>query len=179
MTTPPDFVSGQILTAAQMSAVGMWLVSTTSFTTDSPLITGVFSADYENYVAILRCTSSLTGQYTNAQLINASTPKTTNYNRGGLVSTSAGVLAADSSTTATDGFRIAGQSTAGIYATMTFFRPFSTAETGYTTQTSYGGNLYSHAGVQTESYSATGFKILASGNAATYTGTVSVYGYNN
>jgi hypothetical protein len=179
MPTPPDFTSGQILTAAQMNAVGMWLISTTSFTTASPDITAVFSADYEHYVAVLRCTSSLSGQYTNCQLINASTPKTTNYNRGGLVATTGAVLSTDSSTTGTDGWRIAGQSTAGIYATMTFFRPFSTSETGYSTQTSYGGNLYSHAGVQTESYSATGFKILASGNAATYTGTVSVYGYNN
>jgi hypothetical protein len=179
MATPPDFTSGQILTAAQMNAVGMWLVSTTSFTTDSPLITGVFSADYEHYVAVLRCTSSIAGQYTNAQLINASTPKTTNYSRAGLVSTTGGVLAADSAGTGQDGWRIAGQSTTGIYATMTFYRPFTTSETGYKTEAAYSGTYYASAGTQTESYSATGFKILASGNAATYTGTVSVYGYNN
>jgi hypothetical protein len=179
MPTPPDFVSGQILTAAQMNAVGMWLISTTSFTAASPDITAVFSADYEHYVAVLRCTSSISGQYTDCQLINGTTPKTTNYNRAGLVATTSAVVSSDSSSTGASGFRIAGQSTSGIYATMTFFRPFSTAETGYTTQSSYGGNLYSHAGAQTESYSATGFKILASGNAATYTGTVSVYGYNN
>jgi hypothetical protein len=179
MATPPDFTSGQILTAAQMNAVGMWLISTTSFTTASPDITGVFSADYENYVAVLRCTSSIAGQYTNCQLLNGTTAKTTNYNRGGLVSTSGSVLSADSGTTGTDGWRIAGQSTAGIYATMTFYRPFSTAETGYKVEASYSGNYYALGGVQTESYSATGFKILASGNAATYTGTVSVYGYNN
>jgi hypothetical protein len=179
MATPPDFTSGQILTAAQMNAVGMWLIKTQSFTADSPLITDVFTADYEHYVAVLRCTTSITGQYTNAQLINASTPKTTNYSRGGLVSTSGGVLAADSAGTSQDGWRISGQSSTGIYATMTFYRPFTTAETGYKVEASYSGNYYALGGVQTESYSATGFKILASGNAATLTGTVSVYGYNN
>lgn len=179
MTTPPDFTSGQILTAAQMSAVGMWLISTTSFTSDSPLITGVFSADYEHYLAVLRCTSSTTGQYTNCQLISGSTPKTTNYGRSGLVSTTGGGLASDSAGTLQDGWRICGQSSTGIYATMHFYRPFSTAETGFTVEASYAANYYALGGNQTESYSATGFKILASGNAATYTGTVSVYGYNN
>ena len=179
MATPPDFTAGQVLTASQMSAVGMWLVKTQSFSNDSPLITAVFSADYEHYVAVLRCTASTTGQYTGVQLINGTTPKTTNYSRGALVSTTSNVLAADSGGTGQDGWRIAGQSTTGIYATMTFYRPFSTAETGYFCQSTYVGNLYSAAGTQTESYSATGFKILASGNAATYTGSVSVYGYND
>jgi hypothetical protein len=179
MATPPDFTSGQILTAAQMNAVGMWLVKTQSFTADSPLITDVFTADYEHYLAVLRCTSSTTGQYTNCQLINATTPKTTNYSRGGLVSTTAGVLAADSGGTAQDGWRVGVQSTTGIYGTLTFYRPFTAAETGYKIESTQGGNYYASGGVQTDSYSATGFKILASGNAATYTGTVSVYGYNN
>lgn len=179
MATPPDFTSGSILTAAQMNAVGLWLISTTSFSAASPDITAVFNADYENYVAVLRCTSSLTGQYTNCQLLNGTTAKTTNYDRAGLVSTTGGVLAADSGGTAGAGWRIAGQSTAGIYSTMHFYRPFTAAETGYKAESSYSGNYYASGGVQTESYSATGFKILASGNAATYTGTISVYGYNN
>ena len=157
----------------------MWLVKTQTFTTSSPDITAVFSTDYEHYVALLRTTSSLTGQYTNCQLINGTTAKATNYSRAGLVSTTGGTLAADSGGTSQDGWRIAGQSTAGIYATMYFYRPFLTAETGYKTEASYSGNYYALGGVQTESYSATGFKILASGNLATYTGSVSVYGYND
>ena len=173
--------STEVLTSADTNTYltnsGLVYVSQSTFTNDSPLITGVFSADYENYVAVLRCTSSITGQYTNCQLIAASTPKTTNYSRAGLVSTTAGVLAADSGGTSQDGWRIAGQSTGGIYATMNFYRPFTTAETGYKVEASYSGNYYALGGIQTESYSATGFKILASGNAATYTGTVRIYGY--
>ena len=179
MATPPDFVSGQILTAAQMNAVGMWLVKTQSFTADSPLITDVFTADYEHYLAVLRCTSSIGGQYTTVQLINGTTVKSVNYNRAGYVSNTAGVLSTDGAGTAQFDWRVNGQSTTGIYSTMTFYRPFSTAETGYKAEGTYSGNYYASAGIQTESYSATGFKIVASGNAATFTGTVSVYGYNN
>ena len=178
MATPPDFTSGQILTAAQMNAVGMWLVKTQSFTAESPLITDVFTADYENYVATFRATSSLTGWYTLVQLINGTTPKTSSYSRAGLVSSTAGSLSADGGGTGQDGWRSNVQSTSGIYTTMTFFRPFLTSETGFKSEGSTSG-YYAAGGSQNESYSATGFKILASGNAATYTGTVSVYGYNN
>lgn len=177
--TYPSFSVGETLRAADMNAVGLWLVKTQTFTAATPDITAVFSADYEHYVAVLRCTSSLTGQYTNCQLINGTTPKTTNYNRAGFVSTTGGVLAGDSGGTGQDGWRISGQSSTGIYATLNFYRPFSTAETGYKVEGSYNGNLYASGGIQTESYSATGFRIVASGNAATFTGTVRVYGYRN
>ena len=50
MATPPDFTAGAVLTAAQMNAVGLWLVGTvtvsasTSGTTDT-----AFTSDYKNY----------------------------------------------------------------------------------------------------------------------------------
>ena len=69
MTTPPDFVSGQILTAAQMSAVAMWSITTctvsstggTAATASNGVITigngntaltisNALSADFDNYV---------------------------------------------------------------------------------------------------------------------------------
>ena len=53
MATPPVFTSGQILTAAQMNTVGMWLTNTTTFTAisaASPLnIDGCFTSDFDNY----------------------------------------------------------------------------------------------------------------------------------
>lgn len=175
----PSFATGEVLTAADMNAVGLWLVKTQTFSAATPDITAVFSATYENYVAVVRMTSSLTGQYAACQLINGTTAKTTNYNRANFVSTTGGVLAADSNGTAQANWRIGGQSTTGIYSVMTFHRPFSTAETGYSAETIYLGNKYGAGGTQIESYSATGFKILSDGNAATYTGTVRVYGYRD
>jgi hypothetical protein len=51
MATPPDFTSGQILTAAQMNAVGLWLVKTQTIGTgvSSVLVPNAFNADYTNY----------------------------------------------------------------------------------------------------------------------------------
>lgn len=51
MATPPTFVAGQPLTAAQMNTIGMHLIKTQTVGTavSSVTITGAFSADYDNY----------------------------------------------------------------------------------------------------------------------------------
>ena len=51
MATPPDFVSGAVLTAAQMNAVGLWLVKTQTIgsAVSSVTVSSAFSADYDNY----------------------------------------------------------------------------------------------------------------------------------
>lgn len=52
MATPPDFSSGAVLTAAQMSAVGCWLVKTQTVGASavaSVTVSNAFSADFNNY----------------------------------------------------------------------------------------------------------------------------------
>jgi hypothetical protein len=55
MATPPDFTAGQILTAAQMNSVGLWLIKTQTIgsAVSSVTVTGAFSADYEAYKIII------------------------------------------------------------------------------------------------------------------------------
>jgi len=55
MATPPDFSSGAVLTAAQMNAVGLWLVKTQTIgsAVASVAVTDAFSADYDNYKIVL------------------------------------------------------------------------------------------------------------------------------
>jgi hypothetical protein len=176
----PDFSPGEVLTAAAMDSIGLWKIAETSFTTAAtPFIDGCFSADYEHYVALFRFTSSTTGGYTNLQLRAATVAKATNYNRSGFLYNTAGTTSTDSAGTGQNGFRLAFQSTTGLYAKAEFFRPFSTAETGFISLSNNAGSSINYSGIQTESYSADGFQVIASGNAATYTGTMRVYGYRN
>jgi hypothetical protein len=51
MATQPDFTTGAVLTAAQMNAVGLWLVKTQTVGSAVPdvTVTDAFSADYDNY----------------------------------------------------------------------------------------------------------------------------------
>ncbi len=55
MAVPPVFTAGQVLTAAQMNAVGMWLVKaqTIGSGVSTVTLTDVFSADYDNYRVIV------------------------------------------------------------------------------------------------------------------------------
>jgi len=52
MATPPTFGSGDVLTAAQMNSVGLWLVKTQTVGTavSSVTISDVFSANYDAYL---------------------------------------------------------------------------------------------------------------------------------
>jgi hypothetical protein len=47
----PDFSPGEVLTAAAMDSIGLWLVKTQTVGTGVPsvTVTGAFSADYDNY----------------------------------------------------------------------------------------------------------------------------------
>lgn len=53
--TYPSFVSGDVLGAADMNAVGLWLVKTQTIgtTQSSVVVSSAFSADYDNYLITL------------------------------------------------------------------------------------------------------------------------------
>jgi hypothetical protein len=63
MATPPDFTAGQVLTAAQMNKIGLWVVKTETAFSAAASVTAdsVFTADFTNYVLKLRYTTSTTG----------------------------------------------------------------------------------------------------------------------
>lgn len=52
MAVPPDFVAGQVLTAAQMNKIGLWQVKTQTIgtTVSSVTVSSAFSADYDDYL---------------------------------------------------------------------------------------------------------------------------------
>ena len=57
--TYPSFNSGEVLTASDMNAVGLWLVKSTNFTTASTCpMESVFSSSYLNYLVKITMTGS-------------------------------------------------------------------------------------------------------------------------
>jgi hypothetical protein len=86
MATPPDFTTGQVLTAAQMSAIGLWEVAsgTLSLTTSATNVTGVFSSTYKQYRVLLNTTAKSTTNRVDMKYIVGTTPTSTNYYMGGI-----------------------------------------------------------------------------------------------
>jgi hypothetical protein len=82
MATPPDFSVGQVLTSATMNQVGLWLISSGSFTTQAAAnVDSVFNSDYKNYRAIFNVSAqSTTLAYSLRFRTNGSSNSTLNYN---------------------------------------------------------------------------------------------------
>jgi len=70
MATPPDFTTGQVLTAAQMNAVGLWLIKeqTIGSAVSSVTVTDAFSTDFDAYKVIVTGGVGSTGVLLYAQL---------------------------------------------------------------------------------------------------------------
>lgn len=174
------FVSGEILTASDTNAYlnngGLvYITATTVSAASTPSIDSCFTSTYAHYFITYNLTSSLTGQYTAFRLRAGGVAKATNYNRFNFTATTA-ALSLDASGTAQTEIMLSGQSTTMIAGTMYVFNPQVSGVTGVQGNTVVPGSQYGFGGHQTETYQADGFQIFASGNAATYTGTIRVYG---
>ena len=91
MATPPVFVSGAILTAAQMNAVGLWLIKTQTIgsAVSSVSITDVFSSDYDNYLIKITGMTASAQADTTMQLAGITTGVYTHVGTAQLLSASA------------------------------------------------------------------------------------------
>jgi len=174
------FTTGEVLTASDtntyLANAGLVYIAGTTVSAASTIaIDNCFTTTYAHYFITYNLTTSIQGQYTALRLRASTTPKAVNYDRVGFFTTTGGVSGADGFGTAQTELYVAGQSTTMLVGSMYIYNPQVSGRTGFSGTASYPG-LYQANGAQTETYSADGFQLFASGNAATYTGTVRVYG---
>lgn len=181
MATPPTFSVGAVLTAAQMNAVGLWLVKTQTVGTavTSVTVSNAFSADYDNYRIVydggtsstdaaftIQLGSTATGYHYSIvyQQYNATTPlgagaaNTTSWPNAGRQSTTRNSLVVD------------------------IFNPYLSTYSGIryhgVDYAATSGYIITGGGMLNNTTSYTDFKINA--GAGTITGgTIRVYGYRN
>lgn len=175
------FTTGEVLTAANtntyLTNAGLvYIADTTVSAASTVAIDNCFTTTYAHYFITYNLTSSLTGQYTSVRLRSGGTAKATNYDRANFFVGTTGTTGADTFGTAQTELNIAGQSSTLIAGHFYFYNPQVSGRTAFSGIGQYNGNAYWGGGTQTDTYSADGFQIFASGNAATYTGTVRVYG---
>jgi hypothetical protein len=177
--TFPSFSSGEVLRAADMNAVGLWLVKTQTVGTgvSSVTVTGAFSADYDNYKILYTGGSHSAAQDIGLQLGST----TTGYYgaRIALFYTSDTFNYARNNNSASFGFVGTG-STVGAYCNFELLNPFTSTRTivnaptiGNTSSAAVAGT---YNGFLDNSTSYTAFTIIPTGGTLTG-GTISVYGY--
>jgi hypothetical protein len=174
--TYPTFNSGDVLTAAEMNAVGLWLVKsqTIGSAVASVAVTGAFSSDYDNYKIIVSGGASSAQAFLTLQL-GASTTGYYYANSGVTYAGAAFVGGVSNGSSFQAGSAFIGN---GLIANVELQNPFLAK---YTFSQSSGMNTtfatpsIGYHGVAT---SYTGFTIAVTSGTMTG-GTIKIYGYRN
>jgi hypothetical protein len=174
----PSFATGEVLTAADMNAVGLWLVKSQTIGTgvSSVTVTGAFSSDYNRYKITLD--GGVGSTIADVQLRMGST--TTGYygflNYGTYTSNT--VLGFALSNGANFGYAGAG-STETLFVDAEISNPFETKRTVLASRFAVAATTSSSAhftGYLNDNTSYTAFTLIPS--TGTFTGgTIRVYGY--
>jgi hypothetical protein len=170
----PDFSPGEVLTAAAMDSIGLWLVKTVTIGTgvSSVPVTGAFSADYDNYLVTLSGSSATLSTSLVCQLgsVTSGYRYTFNY------TTYSGTPLAIGTATATGFEYVGAMTTTSAGASFSLQNPFLARNTfcqGAAANTNFAGTV---SGVLATTDSFTGFTIITGGGTLTG-GTIRVYGY--
>lgn len=178
MAVPPDFVSGQVLTAAQMNAIGLWEIKSQTIGTgvSSVTVTNAFSADYDNYRIIVSGGVASTGS--DLRMTLGST--TSGYFWAILYSVWNNTPLASGTTTGTYMPGIY-TSTTVLSGVMDVCNPFAAKNTTFhcnASQSVAGGGSFVTNGFLNNTTSYTDFT-LTTGTGTITGGTIRVYGYRN
>ena len=177
----PDFSPGEVLTAAAMDSIGLWLVKTDTITSGSSKeITGAFSANFENYKIVI---SNLeTSSTANSILFRIGTLATATYYWTGVQVNFSNVVSGNSQAGGTSMqtgiIGITGDKTGG---TIEIQMPFLTSKTTIQasgTDPRTTGAMRSSIGFVDNTTSYTSFSIVC-GVGTFVSCNIAVYGYRN
>jgi hypothetical protein len=182
MATPPTFVTGQVLTAAQMNTIGMHLVKTQTIGTGvaSVTVTDAFSADYDAYKIVVTGVKNTTSDISiSLQLNNATTVgyygafTYVNYT----TNTQSSASQVNQASFVWVGSAATGNNVGGLICDI--LNPFATCFTRIVASPiTYQNISGTFTGIQDGNLSHTGFTIAAGAGSLTG-GTIRVYGYRN
>lgn len=175
----PSFASGDVLLAADMNAVGLWLVKTQTIgtTVSTQAVTDAFSASYDHYLITVGGGTASTGG--NIKMTFSGAGATDYYEGRPGINLSTGAFVGNVTNGGSE-FIVGQYSTTGKQMYTVLMNPFNTTLTRHISPGYLIGTTETAAstGVLNNSTSYTGFTLTAS--SGTWTGgTIRVYGYRN
>jgi hypothetical protein len=174
----PDFSPGEVLTAAAMDSIGLWLVKSQAVGTGvtSVTVTGAFSADYDNY-KILYSGGTLSVDTDIYLTIGGSSTGYYGFMTYGLVG--GGILGASKNNAASCSWVGGGAAGEASQTNVEVMNPFKSLYTKIRNGNYQNGSNYGT--MQAEHRVATSYTSFALGvDSGTMTGgTIRVYGYRN
>jgi hypothetical protein len=174
----PAFSSGDILTANDMNAVGLWLVKTQTIGSNvgNVTVTDAFSANYDNYKITISGGSAAGATALELQLGAATTGYYAGYT---IVTYSTNAVTGTANNNASSWTLVGSGSTDSVHMNVEVMSPFLTETTQIWGQAQVGLSVSRQvSGILNNTTSYTSFKITATSNNLTG-GTIRVYGYRN
>jgi hypothetical protein len=189
MATPPTFNVGEVLTAAQMNAIGLWKVTPTGVTNGtisngvvtvgnavaSVTVSGAFTADFDNYLIVMNGTDASAANFLIQMTLSGASGSNYSYwyfargyanqNGDGYANNVSGGIP----------LGLTGQTNESSF-NATVFNPYNTQYTTVTTQGVGNDFVLMGGGVNRQAVSNTGFTLTPSSGTLTG-GTIRVYGY--
>lgn len=177
MATPPDFTAGEILTAAQMNAIGVWLVKsqTIGSAVSSVTVTDAFTADFPSYrVVVSNCVPSTTLSLN----ITLGSTATGYVWSGYYVDPATGTLNANSSNGTTSWASFMPATTAGLSGFFDLIDPQLARPTKIFAANSRAGLTIDYQGLLTDTTAYTAFTLTTTTGTLTG-GTIRIYGFKD
>jgi len=180
----PSFSAGEVLTAADMNAVGLWRVGGGALSGSTTVFQSVFTDNYTNYRIIIDSPTLSASDQVFYRLYSGATPNATNNYSFAYRGLTIGGVASDANFTSASagvtGFSqnilnnvVLGAVVMDIYGPKLAQRTFATHQAAL-----YAGAYVGRQGMSlhdvTTAFDGIGFMTLS---ATTMTGTVSIYGY--
>jgi hypothetical protein len=177
MATPPLFVAGQVLTAAQMNQIGFFEIGSFALGATTN-VNNVFTSDYKSYRLVIATTTCTSADITMRLRVGGADNSTSNYNYARLQSlynaTAPTSVGAASQAAFNVGRTDSGDPGGGI--SFDIYNPQTALRTWFTGQ-SIDAQIFMNVGGYLDlTTQFDGFTLFGS---ATWTGTVSVYGYRD
>jgi hypothetical protein len=170
--TYPSFASGDVLTAADMNAVGLWLVKTQTIgsAVASVAVTGAFSSTYDNY--LIQVSGGV-----------ASVATAIGYYQAGQSLTFLGASVAASQNNVASWTSVGVGTTDSIMMDFNVYAPNLTKRTFMSARYIYGattggGDMSAYMGYHNVAAAYTDFTVIP-GTGTLTGGTIRVYGYRN
>jgi hypothetical protein len=176
----PDFSPGEVLTAAAMDSIGLWLVKTQavgSTPVASVTVSNAFTTDYDHYV-ITYMGGTLSG-LADMNFYFGTTPPANGYSQSQVFTRyDLGTSGVSTVNNGTQWAFVGGGDTTGLFLNFHIYNP---ANSGLPKYLSYQGLTgvfsVSGTGIFTATASQTGFTLDPFGATTMVNGTVRVYGY--
>jgi hypothetical protein len=180
----PSFNVGEVLTAADMNAVGLWEIGEYALSGTSTQIDNIFTSNYVNYRFVFDKLTISTVDFLTARLVDGTTPNTNNsyYFAGLQVTTGAVVSGLGGGPLSYWSTQVVGFTTpaGGI---IDLFNPAVASATSFTSQgidtRTNGAPFRSGSGFHTDSTAFEGIWFGSLNGGYTLGGSVRVYGYRN